>query len=406
MKTNYAKYILAVLLLVAGLTLRATAQDAAGNVVLGIVPQEREQQLTVQHVAADTPAAQAGIREGDTLLSIAGHAVTTRESLRRALEQIHAGEPAELRLLRGGSEITCTLTPALRASSLAAARPEGEDAELAERMRPIKDNIRKALANLPENADTAVIRESMQQLLQIAAENASVRGVGVLRLHDARGSLELSEQNGSLVLEAYDENGASAGSCPLDTAEQCRSIPDDLLARCRSLVSVEHYSRAERSGIRPADTVLSINGTQVTDDETLKHLLDTAPDGALVEVMRIDHPEVLELAPLDYTAPVRELKVDWDAEEAAEEAHEDARNALLWELSGEHPDNTAVLRAWKQLNPDGLMAFSDEHGTIYLFKDGGALTVKECGHLTPTKTYRSTMPLPEALRLRLRDFRN
>lgn len=55
MKTNYTKYMLAVLLLVAGISPCATAQDAAGNVVLGIVPQEREQQLTVQQVAADTP---------------------------------------------------------------------------------------------------------------------------------------------------------------------------------------------------------------------------------------------------------------------------------------------------------------------------------------------------------------
>lgn len=394
------------LLLVAGLFLRAAAAETPGSVVLGIVPQERENQLVVRHVAEDTPADHADIRPGDVLLSVAGHGIATREDLQHALQQMRAGMPAELRVLRGGEEITVTLTPALRASALAAAQPAGESAELAQRLRPLKDDARAALAAMGDKPDPAALKKSLRTMQHIVEESAPVCGTGVLRLDDAQGSLEVSEEYGRLMLNILDADGVFLDSCAIDTAEQCRALPPEVLARCRSMVNVEHYSRAERSGIQAADTVLSINGTLVTDDETLKELLETAPDGALVEVQRIDHTEVLELAPLEYNAPVRELKVDWDALEAEDEAHDDARNALLWELSREHPDNNAVMRAWKQLRPNGLIALADEHGSVYLYHDYGALTIKECGHLTPTKTYRSTLPLPEALRRRLLDFRN
>ena len=394
------------LLLVAGLALRAAAADAPGSVVLGIVPQERENQLVVRHVAEDTPADHAGILPGDVLLSVAGHGIATREDLQHALQQMRAGKPAELRVLRGGEEITVTLTPALRASALAAAQPAGESAELSQRLRPLKDDARAALAAMGDKPDPAALKKSLRTMQHIVEESAPVCGTGVLRLDDAQGSLEVSEEYGRLMLNILDADGVFLDSCVIDTAEQCRALPPEVLARCRSMVNVEHYSRAERSGIQAADTVLSINGAIVTDDATLKELLETAPDGALVEVERIDHTEVLELAPREYNAPVRELKVDWDELDADEEELEDARNALLWELSREHPDNDAVMRAWKQLRPSGLIALADEHGSVYLYRDRGALTIKECGHLTPTKTYRSTLPLPEALRRRLLDFRN
>ena len=406
MKTRISRFAIVLLLLVAGLALRAAAADSPGSVVLGIVPQEQGNRLVVSRVAEETPADGAGIRPGDILLSVEGRGIATREDLQNALQQMRAGKPAELRVLRGGEEIAVTLTPALRASALAAAQPAGESAALAQRMRPLKNDARTALAAMGDKLDPAALRKSLRTMQHMVEEDAPVCGVGVLRLEDAGGSLEVYEECGRLMLDVLDTDGAILGNCAIDTAEQCRALPPEVLARCRAMVNVEHYSRAERSGIQAADTVLSINGTLVTDDETLKELLETAPDGALVEVQRIDHTEVLELAPLEYNAPVRELKVDWDALEAEEEAHDDARNTLLWELSREHPDNDAVMRAWKQLRPSGLIALADEHGSVYLYRDHGALTIKECGHLTPTKTYRSTLPLPEALRRRLLDFRN
>lgn len=395
---------LCLLLLLAAVLQAAAAADSPGRVVAGIVPAEGAGEVAVKTVAPGTPAESAGLRSGDVLLALGGRRISTQADLRAALGGLRAGCPVELRLRRGGRELALTLVPALRATALGPV--PAASAALVEKLRPLKAEIRAALAALPGQGDTAALRSALHRMQELAEQESPVSGTGVLRMADSAGSLELLEHAGSLLLLSYAADGTPQHRCAIDTPAQCRALPQDLLDRCRSLVSVEHYSRAERSGIRPADTVLSINGTEVTDDDTLNHLLDTAPDGSLVEVYRIDHTEVLELAPLDYRAPVRELKVDWDALEAAETARDEARNALLWELAAAHPDNAAALRAWRQLDHGGVLTLADSTGTLCLYRDGGSIVIKDCRATGTPKTYRSTLPLPELLRERLLRFRH
>lgn len=365
--------------------------------VIGIVPAEGAGLLTVQRVAADTPAARAGIRSGDVLLELNGQRLTHTKELRRILRGLRAGVPATLRLKRGGQEHLYTLTPALRAAALAPAPVP--NAQL-QRIRPLKEDVRAALAALPQQGAQQRLRLALHAMQELAEQSAAVRGAGVLRLPDAAGCLELREQAGAVVLASYDRDGRRQTSHPLNTPQDAQALPPELLNRCHSLVSVEHYSRAERSGIRPADTVLSINGSEVPDEETLNRLMDTAPDGALVEVYRMDHTEVLQLAARNYKAPRRELKVDWDAEEEREERRQTALNALLWELARPHPDAAAALRAWQQLGPQGALLLADARGTLCLYCERGQLYIKDIGG-----TYRTDMPLPQPLRNRLLNLR-
>lgn len=386
---------LALLLLSAAvMVLHAAAEDAPAAVI-GIIPAEGD--LTIQEVAHGTPAENAGVRKGDKLLAVNGQQVDDPAALRGVLRGLRAGEPAELRLQRGSQLLTCTLVPALRATALP--RPPETNAQL-QRLRPLKEDIRAALASLPQQRAQERVRLALHAMQELAEQTAAVRGTGVLRLADTQGYLELREEAGDLVLTACNKNGEPQTTHRLNTPQDARALPPDLLTRCHSLVSVEHYSRAERSGIRPADTVLSINGSEVPDEETLNRLLDTAPDGALVEVYRLDHTEVLQLAARDYKAPRRELKVDWDAEEEREERQQSAFNALLWELARPHPDPAASLRAWRQLNPQGCLLMSDAHGTLCLYRERGRLYIKDLGG-----TYRADMPLPQSLRTRLLNFR-
>lgn len=394
--------VLCLMLLCMGAMLRA-AETGRNSVVIGIVPTEGDAGLAVREVVPETPAAAAGVCAEDELLALNGETLSDRAHLVAALKKLRAGEPALLRVRRGGQVKELSLIPALRASALP--QRSADTAAPAQGLRPLTAEIRAALAALPEKADSEALRTTLRRMQELTEADAAVRGVGVLRLRDAQGYLELREQAGSIVLEAYDTAGTLLSRAALDTPAQCRALSPELQARCHALVSVEHYSRAERSGIRPADTVLSINGTEVTDGASFRHLMDTAPDGALVEVLRIDHTEVLALAKKDYKKPRRSLKADWDALDAQEEKTDTARRALLYEFAQPHPDPLVLLRAWQQLDCRGILTLVDSEGALYFYRERDTIVLKVPEGKGHYATYRSDLPLPKALRARLLNFR-
>lgn len=395
--------VLCLMLLCMGAMLRA-AETGRNSVVIGIVPTEGEERLAVREVVPETPAAAAGVCAGDELLALNGEALdSSRERLVAAIKKLRAGEPALLRVRRAGLVKELSLIPALRASALP--QRSADTAAPAQGLRLLTAEIRAALAALPETADSEPLRATLRRMQELAETHAAVRGVGVLRLKDAQGSLELREQAGSIVLEAYDAAGTQLSRDALDTPAQCRALSPELQARCHALVSVEHYSRAERSGIRPADTVLSINGTEVTDEATFRHLMDTAPDGALVEVLRLDHTEVLALAKKEYKKPRRSLKADWDALDAQEEKTDTARRIFLTEFAQPHPAPLAILRAWRQLDCDGILTLADSEGTLYFYRERDVIILKVPEGEDSYATYTSDLPLPKALRRRLLKLR-
>lgn len=395
--------VLCLMLLCMGAMLRA-AETGLNSVVIGIVLTEGGERLAVREVVPETPAAAAGVCAGDELLALNGEALdSSRERLAAAINKLRVGKPALLRVRRAGQVKELPLIPALRASALP--QRSADTAALAQRLRPLTAEIRAALAALPETADSEPLRATLRRMQELTETHAAVRGAGVLRLKDAQGTLELREQAGSIVLETYDAAGTLLSRDALDTPAQCRALSPELQARCHALVSVEHYSRAERSGIRPADTVLSINGTEVTDEATYRHLMDTAPDGAPVEVLRIDHTEVLALAKKEYKKPRRSLKADWDALEAQEEKTDSARRIFLTEFAEPHPDKLVLLRAWESLGCRGILTLVDSEGTLYFYRERDTIVLKVSEGEDCYATYTSDLPLPKALRARLRRFR-
>jgi S1-C subfamily serine protease len=73
--------------------------------------------LRVAELVPDGPAARAGLRVGDTLVSAAGRAVTTAQDLQRLMFEEAIGKPLEITVLRNGALVDVIVKP----SELAAA---------------------------------------------------------------------------------------------------------------------------------------------------------------------------------------------------------------------------------------------------------------------------------------------
>ena len=75
---------------------------------LGLNPDQPEGAL-VASVTPDSPAAKAGIKQGDVILSAGGHAIKTVHDLPRLVADAAVGKPLELKVLRDGKDTTVTV---------------------------------------------------------------------------------------------------------------------------------------------------------------------------------------------------------------------------------------------------------------------------------------------------------
>jgi len=77
------------------------------NVVLTIVPSQR---ALVASVTPNSPAAKAGIKQGDVILSANGHPIKTMHDLPRLVAATPIGQKLELTIRRNGKEMTVAAT--------------------------------------------------------------------------------------------------------------------------------------------------------------------------------------------------------------------------------------------------------------------------------------------------------
>ena len=142
--------------------------DAATAEALG-VPSDAG--VLVADVIADSPAAAAGVEEGDVIVSLNGQDVTDPRQLSRLVERLEIGGTAPLGVIRDGGRRTLELTAASLKDAPQVARrpgrrsPLGGDGEVGEvfkleafglALAPLSDDWRERL-NLDETATGAVI---------------------------------------------------------------------------------------------------------------------------------------------------------------------------------------------------------------------------------------------------------
>ncbi len=68
--------------------------------------------ILVLHVERDSPAARAGVREGDVVVGFGDGPVASVDDLHRLLTETRIGAPARLEVLRGGEFVRLEIVPA------------------------------------------------------------------------------------------------------------------------------------------------------------------------------------------------------------------------------------------------------------------------------------------------------
>ena len=155
---------------------------------LGVLPQPVDQSLAdyyglgkprgvlVAQVNDGTPAASAGLKEGDIILAVDGREINTPNALRNFISLSDIGHPARVQVLRDGKERDITVKlgrlPDQNTASNAPARSEKEDDAtlVGVTVRPLTDRMR-AMAQLPESV-TGLLVTSVS-----ATSNAANEGI-------------------------------------------------------------------------------------------------------------------------------------------------------------------------------------------------------------------------------------
>lgn len=210
----------------------------------------------VDSVWPGSPADKAGVKSGDIITTFDGAPVPDRAALSARLAQHRPGDAVQVELLADGVRRTLTVTLTARPAKAGAAtspdkavggdrvkRPVVVAPEIREAMRERRAAICARLATLPEMEDTEAVIDELQAIRNLARDANSgdkdwmpgKAGEATLQLRDSEGTLLLNGANNSLTVEAYDTKGTLLFRGKLDTPEQRRSLPDDVLRRLKKL---------------------------------------------------------------------------------------------------------------------------------------------------------------------------
>lgn len=257
-------YLMPVLLMLAFWPLCEAAPERAAFGVVGgeLSPALRvytgvEQGVPVRSVWPGSPAELAGVKRGDVILKLDGVAIRDKAAMAAFLQERKVGDEVKATLSYGGQirEIVVKLlprptqSPDVHHSAEAAVggdrmhRPMTVSEDIRRQFRERRRNICRHFATLPDSFDAPGVTDELQAIRDLARDAnpggsgwmVGRAGVSAVQFRDADGTILLRGAHNLLTLEVYSSEGKLLLRRGLNTPEEWKSLPPDVLNRLQKL---------------------------------------------------------------------------------------------------------------------------------------------------------------------------
>jgi hypothetical protein len=193
--------------------------------------------LSIDEVAADGPAAKAGVKQFDVLHKFNDQLVCSPEQLATLVKVVGVGTKVPLTLVRGGRETVVAvvleerpLTTDGQAGPFVVGMPGGPPAwpALPPAMPPqMQAGIPRQLAEALARAGAANAMPGVPNLgLGVQTVTVGPNAQSATTMQDARGTVEIRSANGKKTVTVKDPGGMEVYSGPLDTDDDLAKVPE------------------------------------------------------------------------------------------------------------------------------------------------------------------------------------